>query len=60
MIGILIIMVRRATKIVNTGSEGGGARVQDRSVLLQSQREAPDWTLDGSDVHDVCEMTMLI
>ena len=49
---MLITMVRSATKIVNIGSDGGGAREQDKFVLLQSQSEAPACTLDGADVHD--------
>jgi hypothetical protein len=56
MIGMLITMVSSATRMVNIGSDGGGAREQDKSVLLQSQREAPDRTLDGADVHDACKV----
>jgi hypothetical protein len=56
MIGMLITMVSSATRMVNIGSDGGGARAQDKSVLLQSQSEAPDCTLDGSDVHDACKV----
>jgi hypothetical protein len=55
MTGMLITMVSSATRIVNIGSDGGGAREQDKSVLLQSQSEAPDCSLDGADVHDACK-----
>jgi hypothetical protein len=52
MIGILITMVSSATRIVNIGSDGGGAREQDEFELLQLQRVAPDCTFDGSEVQD--------
>jgi hypothetical protein len=55
MTGMLITMVSSATRIVNIGSDGGGAREQDESVPLQSQSEAPDCSLDGADVHDACK-----
>jgi hypothetical protein len=54
MIGMLITMVSSATSIVNIGSDGGGAREQDKSELLQLQRVAPDCTFDGAEVQDAC------
>ena len=33
--GMLIIMVSRATRMVNTGSDGGLVRLHDKSSLLQ-------------------------
>jgi hypothetical protein len=56
MIGMLITMVSSATRIVNIGSDGGGAREQNKSVPLQSESDAPDCNLDGADVHDACEV----
>lgn len=46
-IGMLLIMrVRRATRMVNTGSEGGGRREQDSPS--HSHRVLRDCTVDGS------------
>ena len=53
MIGMLMTIVSSATRIMKMGSLGGGAREQVAVELLQSQREAFDWTLDCEEVQDV-------
>lgn len=48
-IGMLLIMrVKRATRIVNMGSTGGGRRVQEEVSALKMHRDLPDCTVDGS------------
>ena len=56
MSGILITRVNSATRIVNIGSVGGGAREQVAVDMLQLQREALDFTLDGEEVQDAYEV----
>lgn len=47
--GMLLIMrVRRATRIVNMGSTGGGRRVQEEVSTLKTHRDLPDCTVEGS------------
>ena len=46
-IGVIIIIVSMATKMMKKGSAGGLFKEQEKSIEFQSHCEAPDCTRDG-------------